>query len=66
MRNEFDANNVLADMSAKDEAALGDLLVFIGDDGMEYPEAEWKVCRHHGIKADRLRELYDAQCVTGY
>lgn len=64
-RNEYDANTTLAEMASKEENALNDLLCFVGD-GMEYPNAEWKVCKHHGIKADRLRKLYDAQCVVGF
>ena len=65
MRNEFDANTALSDMSAAEENALSDLLCFV-DDGMEYPDAEWKVCKHHSVKVDRLRAMYDAQCIHGY
>lgn len=64
-RNEYDANAVLADMVSKEENALNDLLCFVGS-GLEYPDAAWKVCSRHGIKADRLQSLYDAQCVMGF
>lgn len=65
MRSEFEANEMLASMTSKEENALNDLLSWI-EDGREYPDAEWKVCRHHGIKVDRLRGLYDSQCMAGY
>ena len=48
-------------MTNKEESALFDLLAFL-DDGIEFPDAEWKASVHHGIDTERLRELYDAEC----
>lgn len=57
-RSEFDANIWMACKNEKEEAAC-EMLLSLAQDGMEYPDAEWKVCAKHGIKIARLRELYD-------
>lgn len=32
--------------------------------GMEYPDAEWRVSQAYRVSAERLRELYDARCMS--
>lgn len=44
------------------EAALQYLLQLI-DEGVEYPDAEWKATQRHNIPADTLRQAYDDNCM---
>lgn len=40
------------------DTALQYLLQLI-DEGVEYPDAEWKATQRHNVPADMLRQAYD-------
>ena len=42
------------------EQALEALIEDIANGG-EYPDAEWRVARKFGVKADQLRDAYDSR-----